>query len=326
MAERISSPMAAMAADRRWSGRGRGLLGGDQRRFWIPAFLAPFLILYAAFTLWPLIATGLYSLFDWDGIEPLNRFVGLANYTRAMSDPIFWLAFGNTLLFALLNTAIKLPLTFLAAVLLTQRWLWFKRLFRTIFFLPLILPVAAAGLVFTYLLNPSNGALDGLLVGSGLLKQPIDLLGHDNTALLTIVAVSVWQIFGQYLIYWMAALQGVPEEIYEAARIDGAGPWRQMIAITLPMIRPVALIITLLALVNSLHVFGIVVTLTGGRPGQATYVVSYYIYNEAFRQAPFDYGYASAVSLLFGALSFLLVVVQGYLARSAGRLRRDYGL
>ena len=326
MAEGISSTLTVGAAGRRWSARARDLLGGDQRRFWIPVFLAPFLVLYAGFTLWPLLATGLYSLFDWDGIEPLNRFVGLGNYARAVGDPIFWLAFRNTLLFAFLNCLIKLPLTFLAAVLLTQRWLWFKRFFRTVFFLPLILPVAAAGLVFTFLLNPSNGALDSFLVGSGLLKEPIDLLGHDSTALLTIVLVSIWQIFGQYLIYWMAALQGVPEELYEAAEIDGAGPWRQMISITLPLIRPVALIITLLALVNSLHVFGAVVTLTGGGPGQATYVVSYYIYNEAFRQAPFAYGYASAVALLFGVLAFLFVFGQGSLARSAERLRREYGV
>lgn len=325
MAERTEAPVAVRAVGGPRL-RAPGWLGRDRRRLWIPLFLLPFLVFYAGFTLWPLVATCLYSLFDWDGIEPMNRFVGVANYARAVSDPIFWLAVRNTLFFALLDCVIKLPLTFGAAVLLTQRWLWFKRFFRTVFFLPLVLPVAVAGLVFTYLLNPSNGALDSLLVGSGLLKQPVDLLGRDQTALVAVVLVSVWQIFGQYLVYWMAALQNVPEELYEAAALDGAGPWRQVTAVTLPLIRPVALIITLLALVNSLHVFGVVVTLTGGGPGQATYVVSYYVYNEAFRQAPFELGYASAVALLFAVVAFVFVFGQGYLARSAERLRREYAL
>jgi len=211
-------------------------------------------------------------------------------------------------------------------VLLTRRWLWFKRFFRTVFFAPIIIPVAVSGLVFTYLLNPSNGALDSFLLSTGLIKRPLDLLGHDSTALWAVVVVSVWQIFGQYMIYWMAALQNVPEELYEAADMDGANEWQKLLGITLPMIRPVALIITLLALVNALHVFGIVVTLTAGGPGQASYVVSYFIYNQAFRDTPFRYGYASAAALLFAVLAFVFISGQGFLARQAERLRREYGV
>ena len=299
---------------------------GDGELLWIPLFLLPFLVLYGAFTLWPLVATAYYSLFDWDGTSPLNAFVGLGNYAAVLTDPLFWLSFRNTLLFALANTVIKLPLTLLLAVLLTQRWLWLRRLFRTIFFVPLILPVAVAGLVFTYLLNPANGALDALLLGTGLLKQPIDLLGKDSTALWAVVLVSVWQIFGQYLIYWMAALQNVPEELYEAADLDGANALEKLIHVTLPMIKPVAVVITILALVNALHVFGVVVTLTGGGPGTATYVVSYYIYNEAFSQAPFRYGYASAVALIFAALAFVFVRGQGVLAGRFREVRTEYGV
>ncbi len=300
--------------------------GRDDSRFWIPVFLLPFLVLYLGFTLWPLVATIIYSFFDWDGAQPLNQFIGIDNYTRILSDPLFWSAFRNTLLFAVLNTVIKLPLTLLAAVLLTRRWLLFKRFFRTIFFLPIILPVALSGLVFTYLLNPSNGALNSFLLEHGLLKQPIDLLGHDNTALLAVILISVWQIFGQYMLYWMAALQQVPEELYEAADLDGANERQKMFHVTLPLIRPVAVIITLLALVNALHVFGIIVTLTAGGPGRATYVVSYFIYTEAFREAPFKYGYASAAALIFAVLAFLFVSGQGLLARRAEQLRRQYGV
>ena len=300
--------------------------GRDESRFWIPVFLLPFLVLYLGFTLWPLVATIIYSFFDWDGAQPLNQFIGIDNYTRILSDPLFWSAFRNTLLFAVLNTVIKLPLTLLAAVLLTRRWLLFKRFFRTVFFLPIILPVALSGLVFTYLLNPSNGALNSFLLEHGLLKQPIDLLGHDNTALLAVILISVWQIFGQYMLYWMAALQQVPEELYEAADLDGANERQKMFHVTLPLIRPVAVIITLLALVNALHVFGIIVTLTAGGPGRATSVVSYFISTEALREAPFKYGYASAAALIFAVLAFLFVSGQGLLARRAEQLRRQYGV
>jgi ABC-type sugar transport system permease subunit len=308
---------------RRGARAGRGE-GGDG--LWILLFLLPFLVLYIGFTLWPLLATIAYSLFDWDGIHPLNQFVGLGNYAQIVTDPLFWISFRNTLLFAAGNTVIKLPLTLLAAVLLTRRWLWFKRLFRTVLFLPIVVPVAVSGLVFTYLLNPSNGALSTFLVGVGLTKQPLDLLGHDSTALWAVVLISVWQVFGQYMLYWMAALQNVPEELYEAAELDGAREWQKLVHITLPVIRPVAVIIALLAVVNALHVFGVVVTLTAGGPGRATYVVSYFIYSEAFRETPFRYGYASAAALIFAVLAFLFVSSQGLLVRRAERLRHEYGV
>jgi ABC-type sugar transport system permease subunit len=298
--------------------------GPDGSRFWIPIFLLPFLLLYGGFTLWPLVATAYYSLFNWDGIRPLTDFVGLVNYQKIAADPIFWLAFKNTLVFATVETALKLPLSLLVAILLTRRWLLFKTFFRTVFFLPIILPVALAGLVFTYLLNPSNGAVDSFLIDRGWIHTPIDLLGHGSTALIAIILVAIWQIFGQYLIYWMAALQNVPEEVYEAADLDGANELQKLIHITLPLIRPVALIITLLALVNALHVFGVVVTLTAGGPGQASYTVSYFIYNEAFSEAPFRYGYGSAAALLFAVLAFVFVTGQAAIARGAERVRREY--
>ncbi len=300
--------------------------GASGSRFWIFVFLFPFLVLYGGFTVWPLLATAYYSLFNWDGIQPLTDFVGLGNYQKIWADPIFWLALKNTLVFAVAETAIKLPLTLVVAVLLTRRWLLFKSFFRTVFFLPVILPVALAGLVFTYLLNPSNGALNAFLVDHNVVHTPIDLLGHGNTALIAIILVATWQIFGQYMVYWMAALQNVPEELYEAADLDGAGELQKLWHITLPLIRPVAIIITLLAIVNALHVFGVVVTLTSGGPGQASYTVSYFIYNEAFSEAPFRYGYGSAAALLFAVLAFVFVSGQAVLARGALRRRQEYGV
>ncbi|MFF1695519.1 carbohydrate ABC transporter permease [Streptomyces sp. NPDC058257] len=297
-----------------------------RERLWVAAFLAPFLLLYLGFTLWPLAATIYYSFFDWSGTGPLDDYVGGGNYQRILSDPLFWQAVVNTLLFAVGTTVIKLPLSLLAALVMTRKWLRAKKALRTVFFAPLIIPVAMAGLVFTYLLNPSNGALNSALHKAGLTDGTTDVFANRWSALLALVLISVWQVFGQYMIYWMAALQNVPEELYEAAALDGASEWQKLTRITLPMIRPVAVVIVMLALVNAMHVFGLVVTLTGGGPGTNTYVVSYFIYKQAFGSMPFAYGYASAAALLFSVMAFLLVMSQGYFVRRAQKTRKEYGV
>lgn len=283
---------------------------------WILLFLTPFLLLYIGFTLWPLVATMGYSLHEWNGAGPLDDFVGIQNYLDIARDQSFWLSFGNTLTFAIVNTAIKLPLSLFAAIILTQRWMWLKRIWRTVFFAPLVIPVALAGLVFDFLLS-SRGALNDVLINVGVLERPIDFLGNPDTAMMTLILISVWQIFGQYMIYWMAALQNVPEVLYEAAEIDGANEWQKLRFVTLPVIRPVATIILFLSFVNALKVFGLVAATTEGGPGQSTYVVSYFIYNQAFRDLPFRYGYASAAAVLFGATVLFAVTLQGYFVRKA---------
>jgi ABC-type sugar transport system permease subunit len=301
--------------------------GKHSTGLWIFLFLLPFLLLFGAFTLWPLLATAVYSFSDWNGIDALSaqNFVGLGNYQELMRDPLFWQSFWNTLLFAIINTVIKLPLSLFLAILLTRKWLWFKRFFRTVFFVPIILPVALAGQIFTLLLNPSNGALDSFLMWTGLIKQPIDLLGNESTVLWSVIIISVWQIFGQYMLYWMAALQNVPEELYESAQIDRANAWQQFTRITLPMIAPMVVVITLLGLINALHVFGVVVTTTSGGPGTSSYVLSYYIYEAAFQNIPFRYGYASATAVLFIALAAVFVVIQWWLGRGNKQATNQLG-
>lgn len=318
-------PAAAVTSEREIERSNRERVRGING-LWVALFLAPFLVLYAGFTLWPLVATVYYSFFNWSGLGPIDDFVGGENYTNILADPLFWLAVGNTLIFAVLNTAIKLPLSLIAAILLTRKWLRGKRIFRTMFFAPLIIPVAMAGMIFTYLLNPSNGALNAILRDLGIISGSFDVFANRWSAILTLVLVSIWQVFGQYMIYWMAALQNVPEEVYEAADIDGASAWQKLTKITLPMIKPVAVVILLLALVNAMHVFGLVVTLTAGGPGTDTYVVSYFIYAEAFGVSPFRYGYASAAALLFSVMAFILVTGQGFFVRRAQLKRKEYGV
>jgi ABC-type sugar transport system permease subunit len=291
----------------------------------VVAFLAPFLVLYLGFTVWPLAATVYYSLFDWNGAGPPSKFVGGANYSAIAADGRFWKAVVNTLIFAVGNTVIKLPLALLFAIVLTRRWMWGKRLLRTVFFVPIIIPVALAGIIFTFLLNPSNGALNALLRDLGVIDEPYDVFANRWTAMTALILVSVWQIFGQYMIYWMAALQNVPDDLYEAADLDGANEWQKLTRVTLPVIKPTAVVITLLALINAMHVFGLVVTLTDGGPGDSTNVVSLFIYREAFNNpVGLRYGYASAAALLFAVLAAVFVGAYGVLGRRAERVRREY--
>lgn len=292
--------------------------------FWCYLFILPFVVTFSAFTIWPLVGTVIYSFSHVNGMGKIDQFMGIKNYTSLFTDDTFLRSVVNTVFFTLVNTAIKLPLSLFLAILLTRRWLKGKTLFRTGFFLPLVIPSAIVGMIFTFLLNPANGALNAILMQLHLVSRPIDFTGSRWLGMMTVVVVSVWGILGQYMIYWMAALQSVPDEVYEAAEIDGANDWHKLTQITLPIIRPVATIILFLALVNGLNPFDIVYTLTGGGPGSQTYVVSVFIYARAFAASPPNYGVASAASLLFGVCVLIVISVQGYFVTRSQKTIHDY--
>ena len=292
---------------------------------WCYIFILPFVLFFGAFTIWPLVGTMIYSFSHVNGMGLIDQFVGLKNYISLFSDTTFLRSVVNTVFFTLLNTLIKLPLALFLAILLTRRWLKGKTFFRTGFFLPLVIPSAIVGMIFTFLLNPANGAVNSLLIQLNLVSSPINFLGSRWLGMTTIVLISVWGVLGQYMIYWMAAIQSVPEEVYEAADIDGANEWQKLKMITLPIIRPVATIILFLALVNGLRVFDLVLTLTGGGPGSQTYVVDYYIYARAFAVSPPNYGVASAASLLFGVATLLVISTQGYFVTRSQKTIHEYG-
>ena len=279
---------------------------------WCYLFILPFVIFFLAFSIWPLLSTIGLSLFNYDGIGPLIDFVGLSNYSFVLSDQLFIRSFVNTVLFAALQTAIKLPIALLLAIILNAAWLKARLLFRTVFFMPLLVPGAIVGMVFVYLLNPANGAINDLLRQWGFIQHSIDFFSSRWLGMGTIAGVSAWNVIGQYVVYWMAALQNVPEEVQEAAEIDGANEWQKLIRVTLPIIRPMAVIILLLGFVNALHIFDLVLVMTGGGPGSQTYVMAYYIYSLAFTSRPSYYGRASAAAVIFGFVMLIAIAIQGY--------------
>jgi ABC-type sugar transport system permease subunit len=291
---------------------------------WCYLFILPFVIFFLAFSIWPLVSTIGISLFNYNGIGPMEEYVGLSNYDFVLHDQTFIRSFINTVVFAALQTTIKLPIALLLAIILTRSWLKIRVLFRTVFFMPLLVPGAIVGMVFVFLLNPANGAINDLLQQWSLIQRSIDFISSRWTGMSTIAAVSAWNVIGQYVVYWMAALQNVPEEVYEAAEIDGANEWQKLIRVTLPIIRPMAIIITFLGFVNALHIFDLVLVMTGGGPGSQTFVMAYYIYTRAFTARPSHYGRASAAAVVFGFVMLIAFAIQGYFVNRAQRERHDF--
>ena len=285
---------------------------------WCYLFLAPFLLFFIAFTLWPIAATMSWSFTDFSVPNRGVNFVGLENFKTLFQDELYRRSFVNTLIFAVGNTVLKLPLSLLLAVLLTRQWVAGRSFFRTIYFLPIVIPTAIAGFIFALLLNPFNGAVPDILRDFDLIGRRDNIfLGSRVGAMTSIILVSVWQIMGQYLVYWIAALQSVPQELSDAAGIDGAGFWQELFLITLPAIRPVAIIITFLGLVNAFSVFGIVLTLTNGGPGTQSFVMQLFVYERGFTEVPFRYGYISAGALLFSLFILVMFVIQTVTVRRA---------
>ena len=291
---------------------------------WCYLFLAPTLLLYLTFILWPTVASWYFAFFNWDGVGWPSRFVGLENFRQVAADPFFWGAFRNSWTYSAAILLIQVPLALVVAVVLNDPKLRARTVYRTLFFLPVVTTTAVVGIVLAIMFSPVGGPLNQALLGLNLIDRPINFLGAARLALPTIIAVGIWKTFGTNLIYWLAGLQSVPGELYEAARLDGAGSWQIMRFITLPMLRPVALTICFLALIHSLNVFDLVQVMTRGGPFFASDVVGTYIFRIAFsaEQGVPRFGFASAAGVFFGLTNFLIVIVQ-VLAINASRRKRS---
>ncbi|MFC7621753.1 carbohydrate ABC transporter permease [Microlunatus sp. GCM10028923] len=287
---------------------------------WVWLFLLPTAILYGLYTLYPIAASYWYSLVEWNGFESQQRFVGLANYQAVFADPMFWSSFKITLIFMLLVAPARVILSFLLAIVLNSPKLPLARLFRTAFFLPVVTTTAIVGVVMQFVLDPASGPLNSLLLALGH-DGGISFLGDSQTALITASVVYIWKFFGITLVYWLAALQTIPTELYEAARIDGAGVVQLFTQITVPLLKPFLIIISLLTIEDSFRAFDLMQTLTGGGPFFATEVIEIYIYQRAFTAPVPQLGFASAAAVLFGLFVFVVGLIQLWGVWAARRLR-----
>jgi ABC-type sugar transport system permease subunit len=292
---------------------------------WCYLFALPALMLSAMFTFYPMVMSWWFSLLDWSGFTADQDFVGLDNYRELIDDPLFWDAFGRSLVFVLVGTPLRVGLALLVAIVLNNQLLKLSPVFRTMFFLPVITTAAIVGIVMTFVLGSFQGPVNQALTILGLVDQPIDFLGNPDTALWAVLLVHVWKNFGITMIYWLAALQTVPAIYYEAARIDGAGRWQQLRHITWPLVLPVALIIIVLTANENLHAFAIIQAMTHGGPYFSTQVIEIYIYQTAFAADTAGgvprLGYASAAGCFFGTAALIFAIVQGWAAKKVATLR-----
>lgn len=277
---------------------------------WIYGFLMPTIILYSMYTIWPLLATFFFSLLDWTGFQRSGMFCGLDNYRELFSDPLFF----NSLKITLQFTGLVVPLRFLfsLAVGLLLNWnaMKAKSAFRTLIFIPVVTTSAIIGTIMNMVFDPAKGPVNLFLTSLGFLDKQVFFLGSADTALVTAGIIWVWKWLGISLIYWIASLQSIPEELYEAARIDGAGPIKSFIHITTPLLVPFALIIFILTLSDSFRVFDLMLTLTGGGPFFRTEAIELFIYRWAFGASVPNIGYASSAASIFGLLFIGMTAIQ----------------
>lgn len=286
--------------------------------------MVPGLVLAGMFTFYPILAAGYYAMYDWSGFNTPRIFIGLDNFTRLMSDPFFWGAFKRSLIFLMGTVPLQMFISLWLAVLLNNQMLKLSNVFRTLIFLPVVTPVAVIGIVWTFLLSPFNGPINGLLLDLGLLSRPIDFLGSSDTVMPSLVMVYVWKWLGLTMIYWLAALQTVPDDVYEAAKLDNCKGGRLLFLIVLPIIRPFALVILLISAVGALNVFPLIMSMTNGGPFFSSEVIEIFIYRSAFATAEgtrTQLGYAAAAGVLFGALIMMLTLLQAIISRHSGKSR-----
>ena len=289
-------------------------------------FLVPGMAIFGAFILWPLVASNWFSLLNWTGFGATKEFVGLANYREILQDPFFLAAFRRSFAFTLATVPAQMLLSLVLAIILNNKLLKLSTLFRTMIFLPVVTPVAVIAIVMVLLLSPFNGPVNGALVSLGLVDRPVDFLGSPDLALWTLAAIFVWKWTGVTLIYWLAALQTVPEELYEAARIDGVTPRQMMVHVVLPIIAPFAVVIGLISAIAALNVFPLVQATTEGGPFFSSEVMEVYIFRTAFAPASGQVprlGIASAAGVLFGLAIMGLTILQGLAIRKVRRRRRE---
>src|SRR5439155_4781342 len=268
------------------------------------AMVSPWAVAFALFGIYPFAFSFAASLTDYSPLRGSARFVGFDNYARALSDGAFWSALGNTAFFVLGTIPFTTTLALLLA-LAVQPAFRGRTLFRVGFFMPSVVSVVVLSLVFKGLYAP-NGTLNAALRALGL-PAPSWLL-DPNTALPAIMAMDVWSASGYYMIIFLAGLEAIPRELYEAARLEGAGPRDVLLHITLPLLRPTLLFVLVVNTVRSLQIFAEVFVMTRGGPLHRTTTVVYALYEEAFYR--FNLGYASAIAYLLFLLSLALAWAQ----------------
>ena len=292
-----------------------GIEARQARAGWLLA--GPALGLIAVFFFVPVIAGLALSLTDFDLYsiaDPKNaRFIGLRNYTRLFTDPVFWKAFGNTFYFVVVGGTLSVMTSLGAALLVNAKRARFPGLYRSIYFAPVVTTLVAVAIVWRYVYHPHYGLLNYVLGGLGV--SPIDWLGDPHWAMPAIILMSVWKNFGYNMMIFVAGLQGIPEEQYEAARIDGAGGWACFQRVTLPNLAPTFLFVGVITMIGFFQLFAEPYVMTQGGPLKSTTTIVLLMYEEGFRW--WRLGTGAAIAFVLFGITLIGTLIQMRLQRDS---------
>lgn len=278
-------------------------------------FVLPGLLLYLLFFVYPTLNGLILSFTDWEGISPSWHWVGFANYEKMLfSDVIFKKAIANNLKFMLCVVLFQTAFSLILAILLLKNSKT-NVFLRALYFFPTIISSVSVAFIWGFVFNPNVGALNIMLGKIGLESLAQNWLGNPSIAMLSIAFVQIWAHTGQMLVIFVAGLQSIPAELYEAVYLDGATRWQAFKNITWPMVAPAATIVVAYTTIQSFKAFDLIFALTGGGPAFATEILSTYIYHTAFQNS--EFGYAATQSMAFMAIIALITFVQFKLLRGS---------
>ena len=273
-------------------------------------FLAPSLVIYSVVVVYPMVYSAWLSLFRWDGVAPTKVFVGLDNYGILLTqNDVFWIALRNNAIWLvaalLLPTSIGLGL----AILLNSKFRG-SHIFRSVFYFPSVLSLAVVGLIWTWIYHPDLGLLNQALTASGLQSLTRNWLSDPNIALYPVIIAATWNAVGLPMLLFLAGLQTIPEELHEAAKVEGAGPGRRFLYVTFPLLRETTLIVLAITAINALKAYDIIYAMTNGGPANSTQLLSTWMYFLTYNYNQVGLGTAIAVVLFLLTLIFAIPYIR----------------
>ncbi|MEV5025718.1 carbohydrate ABC transporter permease [Paenibacillus sp. LPE1-1-1.1] len=270
-------------------------------------FILPAFLLYTAFVIVPTLSSVYLSFTSWDGLSSNIRYIGLDNFKEILSSPRVHNALKNTLIFAFSLVILENALALLLAILVDQVR-WFRNFFRSIFYFPVLMSGIIMGFIWMIIMNYNFGVLNQLLDMTGLGFLKADWLGNPDFALIAIILSTVWKAAGYYMVIYLAGLQGIPQELHEAASIDGANRWQQFRSITFPLLAGAMTVCLMLSMIGSLKIFDQIAVMTDGGPGFATETLTYIIYKVGFGEL--RQGFGTALSMVLFLLTLAISLIQ----------------
>ncbi|MDQ0877914.1 raffinose/stachyose/melibiose transport system permease protein [Paenibacillus sp. V4I3] len=280
-------------------------------------FTLPTLLLFVIFFLYPMIMSLRYGFTEWNGVSTA-RFNGLDNFVTAFQDKYFWMAVRNNLYFISFSVGLQIPFILGLALLVSKvrRWTSF---YKTMIFLPTILSTAVVGVLWGFIYHPQAGLLNQALEAVGLMTWQHVWLAEEATAMVSVLVTNAWQWIGFYVVLVLSAIYAIPKNILEAAELDGATSLREAWSITLPLLRPVIMVMILLSITGAMKALDIVYVMTGGNPYGITEVMATYMYKKAYRIG--EYGYANGIAVLILLLTGMLTSLFGWFTRKQEEVR-----